>query len=250
MTWTLVGAVLAVADRPAGIVFSPWVARSAATGLFVLWFNVLPVVNGGGDFDAATYAVATAASPRGPFKTVVANVSGVAYKMLPDAPAIFVDDDGAGYIAFTHEDSHVNNVQQLTPDLLGPLPGGRVSAQVGAPDNEGVVMFKRGGLYYVGFGRCCCFCGEGTNAELFMAASPLGPYAPAGSLATAGVWGAQTGAVWFTGVDWVLYGDRWQSAPDHIKAHDFSYMAPIIWNADGTAQPIAAAFQSNVTIRY
>ena len=33
------------------------------------------------------------------------------------------------------------------------------------------------------------------------------------------------------GVDYVLYGDRWQSAPDHVKAHDFSYMAPLVWNA-------------------
>ena len=29
----------------------------------------------------------------------------------------------------------------------------------------------------------------------------------------------------------MLYGDRWQSAPDHVKAHDFSYMAPLVWNA-------------------
>ena len=32
-------------------------------------------------------------------------------------------------------------------------------------------------------------------------------------------------------MDWVLYGDRWQSAPDSIKAHDFSYMAPLVWSA-------------------
>ena len=32
----------------------------------------------------------------------------------------------------------------------------------------------------------------------------------------------------------MLYGDRWQSAPDHIKAHDFSYVAPLVWSA---AQP-------------
>ena len=33
------------------------------------------------------------------------------------------------------------------------------------------------------------------------------------------------------GVDYVLYGDRWQSAPDRIKGHDFSYLAPLVWNA-------------------
>jgi hypothetical protein len=35
--WTLIGVVLAPADRPEGILFSPWVARSAATGQWVLW---------------------------------------------------------------------------------------------------------------------------------------------------------------------------------------------------------------------
>jgi hypothetical protein len=34
----------------------------------------------------------------------------------------------------------------------------------------------------------------------------------------------------------VLYGDRWQSAPDKIKGHDFSYVAPLVW---GTRPVIA-----------
>jgi hypothetical protein len=155
-TWTLVRDVLPVAARPAGILFSPWVAFSPATQKYVMWFNILPVADGKGQFDAAYYAVATADAPGGPFETVRANITGLAYSRLPDAPSIFVDDDGSGYVAFTHEDSHVNSVQQLTPDLLGPLPGGGVSAVIGAGNNEGVFMFKRGGTYYVGFGRCCC----------------------------------------------------------------------------------------------
>ena len=28
----------------------------------------------------------------------------------------------------------------------------------------------------------------------------------------------------------MLYGDRWQSALDRIKAHDFSYLAPFVWS--------------------
>jgi hypothetical protein len=31
------------------------------------------------------------------------NVTGLKYKQLPDSPSIFVDTDGKGYIAFTHE---------------------------------------------------------------------------------------------------------------------------------------------------
>lgn len=247
--WTYQGEVLPVQNRPYGIMFSPWVAYSPSTKKYVLWFNILPVVNGAGNFDAAYYAVATSDSPTGPFQTVTVNVTGIAYTRLPDAPSIFVDDDGSGYIAFTHEDTHINHVQALTPDLLGPLvPNGAVSPQIGPGNNEGILMFKRNGLYYIGYGACCCFCAGGSNVELFTASSPLGPYTSLGSITTAGDWHAQTGAVWFTGVDWVLYGDRWQSAPDKLKAHDFSYMAPLVWSADGT--PDHVYWADNVTIRY
>jgi hypothetical protein len=41
----------------------------------------------------------------------------------------------------------------VTPDLLGPLPAGGVSPQIGAGNNEGILMFKRDGLYYVMFGQ-------------------------------------------------------------------------------------------------
>lgn len=199
VSWTLVPDVLPVAARPAGIMFSPWVAFSPATQKYVMWFNMLPVENGHGVFDAAYYSVAQADAPGGPFTTVRVNVSGVAFTRLPDAASVFVDDDGAGYLAFTHEDSHINTVQQLAPDLLGPLPGGAVSEVIGAPNNEGVLMFKRQGVYYIGFGGCCCFCAGGSNVELFAAPSPLGPYVSLGNIISPGDWGAQTGAVYFTG---------------------------------------------------
>ena len=250
VTWSLVGVVLAVEDRPSGILFGPWVAQSKATGLYVLWFNVLPVINGSGNFDASYYSVATSARPEGPFRTVNKNVTGVAYKELPDSPSIFVDNDGAGYIAFTHEETHVNNVQQLTPDLLGPLPGGQVSPVIGGPNNEGILMFRRGALYYVFFGQCCCFCGSGTNVDAWSSSTgPLGPYIAAGSVATTADWRAQTGSVWFSGVDFVLEGDRWQSAPDKLKSHDFSYVAPLSFNADGSLRGLPG-FQDNVTIQF
>ena len=251
VTWTFHGDILP-ADRPTGIVFSPWVAQSAETGNFVLWFNVLPVKGGTGDFDAAFYAVAQSASPFGPWSMANANVSGLAYNELPDAPSIFVDDDGDGYIAFTHESTHINHVQRLTRDLLGPLLPAVVGPQISGGNNEGILMFKRNGLYYVGFGQCCCFCASGANVQLLVSYSPLGPYNSTGNLIPNGAaWGAQTGTIWFTGVDYVLFGDRWQSAPapQRLKSEDFTYMSPIVWNADGTPQP-QPTFQDTVVIRY
>ena len=161
VTWTLHGNVLP-ADRPVGIVFGPWVAQSQETGNYVLWFNVLPVKDGQGDFQDAFYAVAQSASPFGPFTMANKNVSGIAYTHLPDSPSIFVDDDGEGYIAFTHETTHINNVQRLTRDLLGPLLPAVVGPQIGGGNNEGILMFKRGHVSTiitqpVGHSFPCCF---------------------------------------------------------------------------------------------
>jgi hypothetical protein len=250
VSWTLVGEILPLQNRPTGILFSPWVAKSASTGLYVLWVNILPVINGSGDFEKSFYSVYTSSTPTGPFVVANPNVTGLAYTALPDATSIFVDDDGSGYVAFTHEDTHINNVQELTPDLLGPKIQGGVSPQIGNTNNEGILMFKRDALYYIMFGQCCCFCGEGTNVEVHVSTSPLGPYNLTGQLIPSGsVWHGQTGSVWFTGVDWVLQGDRWQSAPDHIKAHDFSYLSPIRFTEFGGIESVTA-FETNVTISY
>lgn len=250
LNWTLVGEVLPVANRASGILFSPWIAKSATTGLFVLWVNILPVINGSGDFDKSFYSVYTSTTPSGLFTVANPNVTGLAYTQLPDATSIFVDDDSSGYIAFTHEDTHINNVQELTSDLLGPKPQGQVSPQIGGNNIEGILMFKRNDLYYIMFGQCCCFCGEGTNVEVHVSTSPLGPYNQTAQLIPSGkVWQGQTGSVWFTGVDYVLQGDRWQSAPDHIKAHDFSYLSPIRFTDFGGVESVTS-FEDNVTIHF
>jgi hypothetical protein len=129
--WQFHGAVLPPGNRPDGIMFSPWVAQSQKTGKYVLWVNILPVVGGRGDFDASRYTVAEADSPYGPFETVVENVTGLSYTRLPDAASVFVDDDGEGYLFFTHEDTHINHIQRLTPDLHGPLLPAVVCVGVG-----------------------------------------------------------------------------------------------------------------------
>jgi len=244
-TWTLYPNVLV--SHPVGVLFSPWVVQSKSTGKWVMWYNLLPVANGWPNFLHACYCIAVADSPYGPFETVVTNVSGVAYRYLPDAPAVFVDDDGSAYLAFTHEKSHINHVQRLTPDLMQPVPKA-VSKQIGPGNNEGIFMFKRNHIYYIGFGVCCCFCGSGTNVDLYASSNPLGPYKLLGTVVTPTQWGAQTGSIFFTGQEYVLYGDRWQSAPDKIKAHDFSYMAPLQFKADGSVVPLQ--WSDNVTISY
>jgi len=110
-------------------------------------------------------------------------------------------------------------------------------------------MFKREGLYYIMLGTTCCFCEEGSDVFVFTSTSPLGPYQQQqNTLVTASTWHAQTGSVWFTGEDWVLYGDRWQSAPDKIKAHDFSYWAPLNFSKNNSVQSLS--WQDIVEIHY
>ena len=158
-----------------------------------MWYNLLPVdYNGNGDFIHSCYCVAVSSSPMGPFETIMTNLTGIGYHALPDAPALFVDDDGSAYIAFTDESNHINHVQKLRSDLLGPSSPMEISPQIGPANNEGIFMFKRNGLYYVGFGACCCFCAEGSNVDLYFSKNPLGPYAFAGRVETAESWRAQT----------------------------------------------------------
>jgi len=84
---------------------------------------------------------------------------------------------------------------------------------------------------------------------VFTATSPLGPYQQQQNmLVTASTWHGQTGSVGFTGVDYVLFGDRWQSAPDKIKGHDFSYWTPLTFNENGSIQSLS--WQDNVQIQY
>lgn len=161
--WENKGTVLTAAEHGANsVMFSPWVARSPTTKLYVMWYTLLPALaTGHVNFPASYYAVAASASPDGPFK-FRQNVTGLAYKGLPDAGGVLVDDDGKAYIAFTHEDTHEQSVQELDPDLLGPLAGGR-SSLIGHAGNEGLVLFKRRDRYYLGFGQCSCFGREVMN---------------------------------------------------------------------------------------
>ena len=48
------------------------------------------------------------------------------------------------------------------------------------------------------------------------------------------------------GAQFLWYGDRWQSAPDGVKGHDFTYWSPLGFAADGNIT--AFAWVDNFTI--
>ena len=102
-------------------------------------------------------------------------------------------------------------------------------------------MFKRRGVYYALFGKCCAFCAHGSGIGVYSAPAPLGPWQDHGNIGCAetvpsgcgcgmpmpsrypynvtcpapptAITRAQQNSVILTGGDEVVWtGDRWQSA--------------------------------------
>lgn len=249
-TWAPHGDVLPLSARPPwSTIFSPKVAFNAAAGRYVLWVNYLQY-----DLRNYSYAVAVSATPDGPF-AVIDDMAGATtrggFPKNTDVGdfSLLVDDDPAATAYIAYSSSARVSVERLTPDYTastwvttnatsGLLPLG----------NEAPAFFKRGGWYYVLVSVSCCYCGEGGLVYAYRAAQPLGPYALLSEIARGpnrGRWGGdvctssqQTATVSLDGrtdagatVVWV--GDRWQSAPDGLKGHDFTFWEPLSFDAGG-----------------
>ena len=121
-------------------------------------------------------------------------------------------------------------------------------------------------MYYALFPHSCCFCKVGSGANVYTAAHALGPYTFRGNIGCNGlpdsvpaahvggssspradregcglvsanatsVTHAQQNYVFQVGEQFIWTGDRWKSAPDHLKSHDFQYWAPLSFLPDGS----------------
>eukprot|EP00043_Microstomoeca_roanoka_P006211 m.61088 g.61088 ORF g.61088 m.61088 type:complete len:425 (-) comp13322_c0_seq2:21-1295(-) len=249
-SWQYVGNALPPENRPTAIYYRPKVKFNPNTNLYVLWLNGVPA----GDFGSSFYLVATSSSPSGPFEVQTTNVSTF-YPAGGDFD-ILVDDDGAGYLIYTSVVmGHNISVERLNSDFLSSTLEN--SGFFGETFVEAPNLFKRKGVYYALFGHCCCFCSEGSGIGVYTATSPLGPYMSRGNIGCSypgpkgpmgcgvdngvSITQAQQNVVFtVTSSDnskaYVWTGDRWQSAPDGIKAHDFQYWTPLTFN-DTEAQP-------------
>lgn len=232
--------------------FEPCVMYSQSADHYVLWF-----------LNENTKAVAVSDSPTGPFESVAWSLP-----LAQGSDSYFWTDVTSGTTYVKHngppppgEARGAHYVSQLTPDLLGLVPGATSNAMLvpalpvppafeGAwPScSEGGGIFAQGGRWYVMAGVCCCFCAAGANAFVWVSeAGPLGPYAlqngtASGLLgnvipynATSGKYltGAQQFSVaaipLFRGGEPlpVYVGQRFGSADDGLKCHDYQYMAPL-----------------------
>ena len=224
-----------------GVIFRPKALRNPRTGRWHLfWANNL--------------ATASAPGPLGPF-TSHGQVN-VSTGQAGDFD--IMESGGLAYIAYT---SHgVIHVEQLTADWLHST-GNAVSNFHSNTENEAPQIFERqllngSSVFYLLYGRFCCFCTEGSGVFVHSAAHPLGPWAYRGEVGcrsgdephhsplTQGCWAREheqsilhaqlSGVIKTPGGQYVLAADRWQQAKDHRKSHDPQAWTPLSFNADGS----------------
>ncbi len=120
--------------------------------------------------------------------------------------------------------------------------------------SEGGGIFKHDNFWYVQAAVCCCFCAAGANAFVWISTTgPLGTYTLQNS-SSSGLLGNVipfntttgkylTGSQQFSVAQITLYngerlpvyvGQRFGSADDGLKCHDYQYYAPIEFLPDGT----------------
>lgn len=238
-SWTRVGSALPDA-RPKAIYYRPKVLFNAGTKKYVLWVNwreCLPC--------SLYYLTATSDTPVGPFTLAVANVT-TRYRDGGDF-SVFADDDGKGYLLYQSRASgHVASVELLSDDFTDSLgavePSKHSSGLFGPKGIEAPAMFKRDGVYYATVGLDCCFCKSGSGVTFFTASSPLGPFVEHEQVGrypnkTSVTKAQQNFVITVPGAGgkstFLWTGDRWQSAPDGLKDHDFQTWLPLEFTDTG-----------------
>lgn len=217
--WTDRGYV--VAARPCRYCFRPHVVYDRATRRYVMWVN---------DQDAADrFRVYTSRRPTGPFTE----------RPVPDLPdqthctadlALFVDDDGTGYLTCSNAGWHIA-VIKLTADYLraaGPYDVTGVT-RVEAPS-----MFKRDGTYYLTMSDPNCGYCTGTGTSYLTATSPLGPWRGRDA------WTAEDGTLVTHGG---LYGLSQQG--EDWRDYTFSFDVAPLPTASGTAAQAGFSVRMN-----
>ena len=242
--WRAPVELLPAAQRPTGIYFRPHLIYNARTLRWVLWVRWLDDAGATLGDDNTTYLTATAAAIEGPFTVAVENTTMFWPNSADDN--LFVDDDGSAYIVHTARSTGTKIVvERLTDDYTASAgatdPAAR-SALIGPGGTEAPALFKHGGFYYVSFAALCCYCTQGAATSVYVAAAPLGPYAPLTSLGNAPR--AQQNFVFAApgrigGLLWA--GNRWGSDPVNkppLFDYSLQYWSPLQFSDGGNITAI------------
>ena len=158
MRWTFQGELLK--EPSDGVYYRPYVVFNPSTHKYVLFYNRYPKLWDG------RLGVATSETPVGPFTIANPDVQVSQAKFQPGDGSPFVDDDGTAYFIYTViAQDHAIRVEQLTADYLTST--GKTSGVL-ARGSEAPVMFRRNGIYYALFDKCCCFCPGGSGREYLL----------------------------------------------------------------------------------
>ena len=245
--WTLEGELLK--GQPEGVYYRPNVVFNPHTRKYVLWYNWYPKLWNG------QVGVAVSDTPVGPFTIVNPNVLRRRLGSRSGDGSLFVDDDGTGYYIFSAlEDGYAVRVLSLTPDYLG-LTG--EASNVLIKGGEAPLMFRRNNLYYILCGPLCQFCPQGSLVQVLTSTSPYGPFSTRSNInrqpdsntpiiPAQETWVAKIPMISEPAFIWMA--DRWQSASDKIKGHDFQFWsAPLEFSADGDILPVKDVARWQIT---
>lgn len=263
--WSEPTTVFSVADDlgvPGAIVYAPKVLRRD-DGVWVLWMNWNTAnagFNGSGSlWNQSYYATATAPSPAGPFTLATLRVNS-RYAFVGDVNLISYGAVAfviyTGNLAQNYSARFVMSVEKLTADWTDSLGAAASSGPIDADvlSVEGPAIFRTpDGVFHAVYGKTCCFCDYGTKAlSEYTAAYPLGPWSPRGIVGDTYLGALSTDI--FEYIDgagrpaFIYYGNRWQSAPDGVKGHDFTLWAPVTFQTNGFMAPLQRLDQFNVTL--
>ena len=261
--WTFVADIFPVGARPDGIYFRPKVIYNKQSQEYVLWINHLaPASTPLASYPDARFMVATSASAVGPFTVVTEKAAievsgGGDFNLMVDPN----DEDSTAYLAYdAWGNNHALVVEQLTPDYHDSLGAAASSGTISPISNEAPILFERKGWYYLLYGHTCCFCEQGSGAEVWAAQHPLGPWTNMHLDINPGFLGIRDIRTQCNYVitiehpdrdpDYLYTGDLWSSSPDGLKSHDLQYWSsPLVF--DDTVAPPAIApmdFIANFTI--
>ena len=240
--WTFRGYVFQMSSmKTQGIMFGPRVLPNPRTKKWVMWFNFLPAAGTG--VSQSQCAVTVSDTPTGPFQLVTEKVTTLAWENTGDLN-LFQDDNGDAYIIYNahidgsiYNPNHLMSIEKLSDDYLSSLGKDFNSGYFGQAFVEGGAMFKRNGIYHAVFGQCCCYCSDGASTTVYTSTSPLGPYETKNNIGNEGhaqlynIVRYRTSNPDSYGFIW--QGNKWQSAPDGAKGHDFTYWSPLSFDNNG-----------------
>lgn len=169
VTWTFRGHLFN-ASVPSDSTYTKWIPTALVQNdTITLWF-------GSGAWSTATSRDGVAFDLAHRYET--SRLGG-----STDGTGLLLDDDGAGYVAFSALSSggalkggHLVSIERLAPDLLS---SSRVNVTGFFPLDyvESSSLFKRGSIYYLLTPSCCCACRGGSGLAVYTATSMTGPWA-------------------------------------------------------------------------